>query len=125
MQFFYKGIITVVVLIFWFYPGYLFLRMIWKSQIDPKATCSRIVTFLSPASEEIATREPDKIYQDGKVVGTVLGKIKETSQDFEFFVIYDTSQLNSNIPIEYKRHKLKIISNSPKIGLYFDSNSTT
>ncbi len=109
MQIFYKGIIILVVLIFWFYPGYLFLRMIWKSQIDPKATCSRIVTFFSPPSEIIATRDPAKIYQNGKDVGNITGEVETKNGITIFHQICNTSQLKQKLPFEYKKETFKII----------------
>lgn len=109
MQFIYKGIIILLVLTFWFYPGYLFLKMILKSQIDPKATCSRIVTFLSPPSEIIATRDPMKIYQNGKEVGNITGEVETKGGVIIFRQICNTSELNQKLPFEYKKETIKII----------------
>jgi len=117
MQVFYKGIIILVVLIFWFYPGYLFLKMIWKSQIDPKATCSRIVTFLAPLSEMIATRNPKKIYQDGKEVGNITGKVVSANDRIIFEEVCDTGELNIGEPFEYERYKLKVTHIDEVIGI--------
>ena len=70
MEIVFKVAITAVLLCFMYYQ-LVFLRGVWRSQIDPGATIGRILDTLKPKTDVIATRDQNKIYQDGKVVGEV------------------------------------------------------
>lgn len=107
MEILFKTLVslTAIFLLFWF------LSWIWTHQIDLKET---ILRFLKSKPKEmvelIVTRDENTIYQNGQIVGNVSGNIKEINDKFIFDEIYNTSNLNRNLPIEYRREKLKIIS---------------
>jgi len=113
MEMSFKIIVTIVAVAILFF----FLRWMWKSQIDLKATSYRIIKKFIPWTETIATREPNKIYQNGKAVGIVTGKI-ETQNDIVIFEeLCETGELNQDIPFEYQRQKLQIISVKTTTGM--------
>ena len=113
MEILFKIIITIAAIVILFF----FLRWIWKSQIDIKATSYRIIKKFIPGTDTIATRDPNKIYQNGKAVGIVTGKI-ETQNDIVIFEeLCETEELNQDIPFEYQRQKLQIIKIESITGL--------
>ena len=109
------GITIVVIALIYF--QIIFLRGVWKSQIDIRATCSKLMRKLSPEEEIIVTRDPAKIYQNGKVVGEVTGSV-EVKNDFTIFKeLTETEGLVQNMPFEYQRYRLKIINVGTRTGM--------
>jgi hypothetical protein len=70
------------------------LHWIWTSHIDPRATISRFLHKTTAPPEWVATRESDKIYQDGKVVGDVLGAVEREGLTVRFAQIANTSSFD-------------------------------
>jgi hypothetical protein len=95
-------ILGVVVFLF-------FLKGVWRGQIDIKETCLKIARKVIPWTDVIAKRSHNKIYQNGREVGTVSGNVQEKNNTIIFEELCETENLNRDIPFEYQRHKLKII----------------
>jgi len=87
-----------------------FVKWIWGSQIDPKATFSRIVARLSPETDLVATRDPTKIYVEGEIAGTVSGEIIEDNGQVKFATIEGATSVGIGSQFEYKRDKFKIVN---------------
>lgn len=121
MEIVFKLGISVVVACVVYYE-LVFLRGVWRSQIDPAATVTRLAETLKPKADVIATRDPKKIYQDGKPIGDVSGKVTEDGSTVTFERILNTSGLKASEPIEYKRLRLRIVSIAARAGMY--SNMT-
>jgi hypothetical protein len=85
-----------------------FTIKIWRSHVDPSATLTKIVgLFQKPPTELIATREDNALYQDGKIVGRVIGTIEEQESVLVFEEVTDTSNLKRNESMEFRRMKIK------------------
>jgi len=93
------------------------LRWIWRSQIDIKETGKRLLKTPQESMGWVVTRDPQKIYQDVKVVGNICDEVKNLDNQIVFVEICDTEQLDTNIPFEYKRRRLKIVRIDKRIGL--------
>lgn len=83
---------------------------VWTRQIDPKAT---ILRFFEHEAEEklslIAVRDENTIYQGSHAVGTISGEVKDLGDTIIFTEICNTSNLNLELTIEYRRERLRII----------------
>jgi len=101
----FKVFLTVVVLFF----SVVSLKWIWRSQIDIKETGRKLLETPQKSMDWVVTRDPAKIYQDGKEVGDITGKIETKSNVIIFYQICNTSGLNESLPFEYKKEKLKVI----------------
>jgi len=123
METVFKIVITCVILCV-IYFEVIFLLGVWRSQIDPAATVSRILDTLKPKAEMIATRDPNKIYQGGKAVGDVSGQISEHDNNVTFTHILNTSTLKVDQPFEYRRLRLKIVRVGTRSGFYVGQNDT-
>jgi len=99
--------VVIIVAIFW---QLLFVKWLWVNQVDLKATFSRFIKLTALKSDIIATRDPNKIYQQGKPVGIVAGQITEKGDTVIFKKLIETTNLNRKEPFEYKRDKCKIVS---------------
>lgn len=103
----FKIILTLVVILLCF--G--FLRWIWTHQIDPIETIKRLGKRKAQETLDIfATRDQNAIYQGGIIVGKVSGNVDEVDSKIIFREIFDTSNLNQDLPFEYRRDRLRIIS---------------
>ena len=111
METIFKIFLTVLVLFFSFGS----LKWIWHNQIDLKETGRQLLDTPKKSMDWVATRDDKKIYQAGKVVGTICGTVNISGNKIIFSEICDTELLDMKHPFEYKRDKLKIISNS---GIY-------
>jgi hypothetical protein len=107
------------------YFGIMFVAGAWRSQIDPVAIVDQfLAAHLRPKGEMIATGEPAKIYQGGKAVGEVSGRINQLGNTVTFARILNTSSLKTDRPFEYKRLRLKIVKIGTKSGFYVNRNKT-
>jgi hypothetical protein len=116
METIFKIAITAVVLSVIYYQ-LLFVRTVWKSQIDPRATIARWIKKLQPEDSVIATRDPTKIYQSGKAVGDVTGSVSTDGPKVVFKQLSNTGDLRADQPFEYQRSKLKIVSVASRVGM--------
>lgn len=113
MEILFKVFLTLIVLFFCFGS----IKWIWFNQIDIKETITGILNKPQKSMEWVATRDPTKIYQDGKIVGNISGGINESDSQIVFLELCDTEGLNANNLFEYKRDKLKIKSIGSSIGM--------
>jgi len=125
MELVIKIVVSAVVAILVFYEC-VFLFKVWRSQIDPVATSSRILETLRVKTDLLATREPDKLYQAGKIVAAISGRVIEEDSTITFERLLNTSDLKSDQPVEFRRMRLKIKSIAGRTGLlsYTEITST-
>jgi len=129
MQLFIKLVITAILVIFFMVLliwGVGILSFVWSSQIDTKETFWRMLrSIISPpkVAEVIATRDPNKIYQNGKEVGNVIGPVDIKNDVAIFHKLSGTSKLDESRLFEYKEDHLKIRSVGRRIGKEITSTS--
>lgn len=99
------------------YYQLVFVRSVWRSQIDPQATFSRLLAKLRPDSDVIATRDPGKIYQNGNPVGDVTAAVAQENSKWVFKQISNTTGLRTDQPFEYQRVTLRIVSIASRTGV--------
>ena len=114
--------ITVGVLIYW---QLAFLKWVWPTQIDVKATLCKFIDKAAHKTDVIATRDPNKIYQEGKSVGNVIGKVEVKDNIVSFTRIGETSNLSRGDPFEYGRDKYKIMRVENAVRLDFFQKGDT
>jgi hypothetical protein len=73
----------------------------------------------------LATRDSDAFYQDGQIVGRVIGQIVETAGKIQFQDVADTSSLTREKIIEFRRRKIRIESIESFTGLKVTMDGTT
>ena len=122
MQIFVKFVISsIVVIVFVLLNAWCvqFLRFVWSSQVDTKETflltMKRLVS-LPKASEVVVVRAPDKIYQEGKEVGSVIGTVTRGDNTLLFEMLADTANLRENLPFDYQTEQLRILSIQSRVG---------
>ncbi len=98
--------IVVAIIIYW---QVAFLRWLWPSHIDVRATFSKFIRETAPKKDVIATRDPGKIYQNGLPVGNVIGSVRKVDDTTVFEMISETSDLKRDAPFEFRRERLQII----------------
>jgi len=86
------------------------VRFVWVSHIDPKATFQRLLFKTVQPPEWVATRDPNKIYQNSHVVGDVSGDVQDLGGRLVFRELSNTGPLDHNTPFEYRRNTLRIRS---------------
>ena len=97
------------------------VRWVWTSQLDAVATVQRLIRKPFKAPDWVATREPDKIYQGGKVVGEVTGLVEEQGATVRFAQLANTSSLDQAKDFQYQRFTLRI----RQIGSVFGMKAQT
>ncbi len=107
-----KLIISFIIVIF----AAQALYWTWTSQIDPKATIQKYLNKKPKIAEIVETRDPNKIYQDGNVVGDITGKAQQTDEGI-FFEQIVNSRLDTNKVFEYQRTTYKINRIERMIGM--------
>ena len=116
METLFKVIVTLGVL--WFiYFQITFLWKFWHSQVDPTGTIDRVIEKLKPDSDVIATRDPNRLYQNGYVVGNVDGEVSIEGDTVVFTELSETAKLNENEPFQYQRLSLKIKNIQHRTGI--------
>ena len=112
MEFIFKIFLTGLVIFFCFGS----MKWIWFSQIDVKETGRQLLDVPKKSMDWVVTRDDNKIYQEGNIVGSICGEVNELEDKIIFEEISDTEQLNNKYPFEYKRNKLKIVSIGARSG---------
>ena len=116
METLFKVGVTLVV-IFLVYFQIAFVVKVWKSQVDPKQSVRLIFKKFQPKPPElIVTRDPNKIYQDGEVVGTIDGTPIVAGKATTFPCLVETGKLKQDQPFEFERKRLKIVRVETAIG---------
>ena len=117
METFIKSIITIIIIIFCIYS----IIWLWSKQIDLKGTAKKNLTApITNFQNLFEMVDENAIYQNGKIVGTIEGGVKETNEKIFFKIIINTTKLDQNKPLQYKRTKCKInkvnMSNTTKLS---------
>src|SRR5262249_29889035 len=104
------------------------VRWVLVHQVDPRMTLSRLARKARDKVESpkdwIATREPNKIYQNGQAVGDVIGPVEKKQGRVHFAQLANTT-LDLGKPFEYQRERLKIHSVGMLAGTMIDAQSKT
>jgi len=93
---------------------------LWRSQLDPWQTMKSFFTGWLRQTDNIATRDPNLIYQDGQPVGRIEGDVVIGDGTVEFALLADTGALDRNKPFQYQRLTVLIRSVHGAIGAFFD-----
>lgn len=109
----FKVAVTVVFTVIWLWS----VKWLWTTQIDLAATFAKMAKKPFEAPTWVATRDPRKPYQDGVAVGDVTGDVKEGTETVLFLQLANTGQLKHDLPIEYQRHRLRIVKVDATIGM--------
>ncbi|MBN1507564.1 MAG: hypothetical protein JW955_12000 [Sedimentisphaerales bacterium] len=70
--------------------------------MDVRATFSKFIREAAPRKDVIATRDPDRIYQNGLPVGNIVGSVREVDGDMIFEKTSEASALKKDAPFEFK-----------------------
>jgi len=98
-------------------PLYCILWL-WGQHVDLRQTWRNIVKRCSPVNRDIiATRDLKKIYQGGKEVGNITGKVTTEEESIVFEEVCDTGGLNISEPFEYGRYRVKVAHIDKLIGI--------
>lgn len=120
MEIFTKIIISIVasgVLILWVLGYIKTMKWTWHSQIDTRETVKRFLTEKPDLVQNVVSRDENKIYQNGKIVGEITGAI-ETREGFTIFKqLCETSNLDRNVFFEHKRDKYQIVKIERSMGM--------
>jgi len=111
-----KIIISLVVL----FVAAKSIHWTWTSQIDPIATFQKFISKKPKLAGVVATRESNKLYQDGNAVADVIGSVEINNGKIILKQIANTTALNIENPIEYRRMTLKVI----RVGHIIGTKST-
>ena len=65
----------------------------------------------------VTTREPNKIYQDGKAVGDVSGSVESKESTILFTQLSNAGAFNMQAPFEYQRSRLRVVRIDSAIGM--------
>lgn len=86
------------------------LYWIWSHQLDPKATVEKVIHRAIEPPDWIATRDQNKVYQNGKPIADVRGDIREDGLRVTFDQLVNVQGLSTDQPIEYRRLKLHVLN---------------
>jgi hypothetical protein len=111
-----KMLITVVIIAV---IGSLVVSVItlWSSQVDPWKTIISFFARSAPQTEIVVTRDPNGIYQDGELVGRVVGEVVEETDTITFEYLADTINLDRGRPFQYQRETLSIKNFAMEAGI--------
>ena len=116
--------ITLVIGVLIYYQV-AFLKWTWSIQIDPKATFAKFLKKAAPDIDAIAIRDPNKIYQNGNIVGEVTDAIETIEGFIVFKQLCETSNLDRNAPFEHKRDKYQIVKITRSMGMKIVASTTS
>jgi hypothetical protein len=109
----FKVVMTLMMIVFCLWG----IKWLWTTQIDPVATVTKMAKKPFEAPTWVATRDSKKIYQDGVAVADVTGEVRQTSEGLLFAELANAGQVKRNLPIEYQRHRLRIVKVGAIIGM--------
>ena len=102
----------VVIISLWF------ILWLWGQQVDLRQTWRNIVKRCSPVDRDIiATRDQKKIYQGGKEVGSITGKVTMGEESIVFEEVCDSEGLNITQPFKYERYTVKVAHIDEIVGV--------
>ena len=114
-------IVITIFFTFFIYYQIVFVKWMWFTQIDQKETFVRNWKRVKPESDIFAIRYPNKIYQEGQIVGEITGEIETLEDSVIFRELCETSSLKEKEPFEHKRNKYRIIKINGRSGILFDN----
>jgi len=92
------------------------IRWIWTHQIDALATVSGILrSAVEPKG--IATRDPNKLYQNGEPVADVVDDVEESGTSVLFHRLANAGNLDRKATFQYGRLTLRIVKTGTETGL--------
>jgi hypothetical protein len=103
MEFVFKLILIVII----WGAALILTRTILTIQIDPIQTAKNFIPKVE-LPEKIATRDSNKLYQNGEPVAEVIGDIREDDKTVTFSKLSNTQNLKYNEIFEFKRQKLRM-----------------
>ena len=95
-----------------------------KSQVDLKETVRRWFRRIAPGKDVIATRDPNAIYQDGSVVGSVTGAVEQGNGMVVFRQLAETSEFRRDQPFEYGRQSYRVLRIGSVAGMKVTATPT-
>ena len=113
MELTFRIILTVVFTGVWL----IGVRWVWTNQLDPRATVSRFSEKTLAPPEWVATRDPNKLYQNGRAVGDVTGTVDQRDGQVRFVQLANTTDFDRSKPFEYQRLTLRVQSLGAIIGM--------
>ena len=113
MELTFRIILTVVFTGVWL----IGVRWVWTNQLDPRATVSRFSEKTLALPEWVATRDPNKLYQNGRAVGDVTGTVDQRDGQVRFVQLANTTDFDRSKPFEYQRLTLRVQSLGAIIGM--------
>lgn len=100
------------------------LHWVWTAHLDPRATISRMFQKAVAPPEWVATRESNKIYQSGKVVGDVSGPVERKDRRVHFTQLSNTGGFDRSQPFEYQRLRLSVVRIGTAAGMKVEPSRT-
>jgi hypothetical protein len=120
MEVIVKTIMTLVIMV----PAFLTVVWLWRTQIDPCQTVKNLFKKnTNPSIEWVATREPNRLYQNGIPVADITGDIVVKNNLIVFKELCN-SELKWDDPIQYGRKTLTILSVDSIVGQVVSLNGT-
>jgi hypothetical protein len=104
LELFLKVVLTIGMSVFFL----LGLRWVWTNQLDVPGTVAKFVQQVREPPGWVATRDLDKIYQEGKSVGDVTGEVRDVDGRMLFTQLTNTGNLDQKAVFEYRRIRLRI-----------------
>ena len=123
LELFFKFLLSFILLLV-IYISITSLFTIWRYQIDFKQSFYNLLKYqVNKNIGWLIIREDNRIYQNGEAIGRVVGKVENIGDKLVFEKIIDALELNLELPIEYRREKLRIISKEGGLRIYACWNS--
>lgn len=101
-----KKIIVIITILALHVLGGFYLQRYLRERGEQSG---RFIEESESISQTQKQQESNKIYQDNKVVGEIVGEVNTERTDIVFEQLNETSALKKNIPIEYQGVKYVII----------------
>ena len=101
-----KKIIVIIIILALHVLGGFYLQRYLRERGEQSG---RFIEKSESISQTQKQQESNKIYQDNKVVGEIVGEVNTERTDIVFEQLNETSALKKNIPIEYQGVKYVII----------------
>ncbi len=120
LEWLFKIALTIFFTIIWL----IGLHWIWTTHLDPRATIQRMFQKAVAPPEWVATRDPNKIYQGGKIVGDVSGPVEPKDRQVSFAQLSNTGDLDRGQPFEYQRLRLRVVRIHTAVGMKVEPSRT-
>ncbi len=109
----FKVIVTLVILI----PTVLTVVWLWRTQIDPVQTAKNLFKKKTdPSIGWVATRDDNKLYQNGLPVADITGPIEDKLKEICFKELSNCN-FNKAQVLEYGYKKIRILTIGQRTGI--------